>query len=218
MERPRTHLSDSRDAGPRIPAGRNRRRWFLGLASTGIAAAVLALALQGEDARAEKTAQEDSAMSESTPDVSPPPTVQLQPDFGPVEKTEAEWRQILSEEEFYILRKEGTERPFTSELNEEKRTGTFVCAACGLPLFRSTAKYDSGTGWPSFFDPIDGALGTKRDYKLLVPRTEYHCARCGGHQGHVFKDGPPPTGLRYCNNGDALDFVPDGEELPELLP
>ncbi|MEO0612123.1 MAG: peptide-methionine (R)-S-oxide reductase MsrB, partial [Pseudomonadota bacterium] len=108
-----------------------------------------------------------------------------------------------------VLRREGTERPFSSPLNDEKRTGIFECAGCGLPLFASDTKYDSGTGWPSFFDFLPNALGTKTDYKLIVPRTEYHCARCGGHQGHVFKDGPAPTGLRYCNNGVALRFKPE---------
>jgi len=120
-----------------------------------------------------------------------------------------DWKQRLTEKEFYVLRKEGTERPFTSPLNDEKRAGTFVCSGCALPLFKSTQKFDSGTGWPSFFDVIDGAVETKKDFKLIAPRTEYHCARCGGHQGHVFKDGPRPTGLRYCNNGIALDFIAD---------
>ncbi|WP_438943330.1 peptide-methionine (R)-S-oxide reductase MsrB [Parvularcula marina] len=122
--------------------------------------------------------------------------------------TEAEWRERLSEEEFRVLRKEGTERAGTSPLNDEKREGTFVCAGCELPLFASETKFESGTGWPSFYDHLPGALETKRDFKLVVPRTEYHCSRCGGHQGHVFKDGPRPTGLRYCNNGVALKFVP----------
>ena len=110
--------------------------------------------------------------------------------------------------EFYVLREEGTERAGTSPLNDEKRDGTFVCAGCALPLFKSETKYESGTGWPSFYAPIEGALGTKVDRKLFMARTEYHCIRCGGHQGHVFKDGPRPTGLRYCNNGVALDFIP----------
>ena len=133
-----------------------------------------------------------------------------------LEKPKSEWRKLLPAERYAVLFEEGTERPFTSPLNEEKRAGTFVCAACGLPLFQAKAKFDSGTGWPSFFEPIPGALVTKRDFKLIWPRTEYHCARCGGHQGHVFDDGPQPTGQRYCNNGVALEFVPDGEALPKL--
>jgi len=125
-----------------------------------------------------------------------------------LELSEAEWKAKLSPEAFDVLRKEGTERPFTSPLNDEKREGVYACAGCDLPLFSSKAKYDSGTGWPSFFEPIDAShIGTKKDYYLLYPRTEYHCARCGGHQGHVFNDGPQPTGLRYCNNGVALTFA-----------
>ncbi len=127
----------------------------------------------------------------------------------------SEWEKLLERDAFDVLFREATERPFGSPLNAEKRKGTYVCAACFEPLFTSDAKFDSGTGWPSFFAPIEGRLATKRDWKLLLPRTEYHCARCGGHQGHVFSDGPPPTGQRYCNNGVALRFVPDGEPLPE---
>lgn len=127
-------------------------------------------------------------------------------------KSEEEWRNQLTPEQFDVLREEGTERPGSSELLSEKRSGTFVCAACGNPLFASSTKYESGTGWPSFFQPIEGALETRKDFKLIWPRTEYHCARCGGHQGHVFDDGPKPTGLRYCNNGVALKFVPDESE------
>ncbi len=123
-------------------------------------------------------------------------------------KTPDEWRKTLTAEQFYILREEGTERPFSSPLDREKRKGTFVCAGCELPLFKSDTKFDSGTGWPSFWAPIPGALATKVDYKLVYPRTEYHCRRCEGHQGHVFPDGPQPTGQRYCNNGVALKFVP----------
>lgn len=134
-----------------------------------------------------------------------------------VKKTKAEWRQRVPEASYGVLFEEHTERPWTSELNAEKRPGTFICAACHQPLFASGAKFDSGTGWPSFFQPIPGALATKRDWKMVLPRTEYHCARCGGHQGHVFEDGPKPTGERYCNNGVALTFVPEGEELPPLV-
>ncbi|MFO1243455.1 MAG: peptide-methionine (R)-S-oxide reductase MsrB [Rickettsiales bacterium] len=126
----------------------------------------------------------------------------------PLVKTNDEWKKILTPEQYHILREEGTEAPFTSPLNKEKREGMFVCAACDLELFPSQFKFDSGTGWPSFYDTIAGHLGTKTDYKLLAPRTEYHCARCGGHHGHVFNDGPPPTGLRYCSNGAALTFIP----------
>jgi len=122
--------------------------------------------------------------------------------------TSGEWKKRLTAEQYNILREEGTERSFTSELLNEHREGTFACVACGLPLFPSKFKYDSGTGWPSFYDAIEGHLETKTDYKLVYPRTEYHCAKCGGHHGHVFDDGPKPTGLRYCNNGAVLTFIP----------
>ena len=129
--------------------------------------------------------------------------------IGRLIRSNAEWKKLLTQEQYYILREEGTERPFSSPLDHETRGGLYVCVACGLPLFPSRFKYDSGTGWPSFYDVLPGHVETKTDLKLVLPRTEYHCARCGGHHGHVFDDGPKPTGLRYCNNGVALRFIPD---------
>ena len=137
-------------------------------------------------------------------------------EVAPLALPREEWRRRLSGAQYAVLFEEATERPFSSPLDKEKRAGTYVCAACQLPLFEAAAKFDSGTGWPSFFRAIPGRVATRRDFSLLLPRTEYHCARCGGHQGHVFDDGPPPTGLRYCNNGVALRFVPEGEPLPPL--
>ena len=133
-----------------------------------------------------------------------------------LEKPEKEWRNLVSKQEFNILFEDGTEPAGSSPLNHVKEKGTFICAACFLPLFEAETKYDSGTGWPSFFRPIEGRVDTKLDLKLIFPRTEYHCIRCGGHQGHVFDDGPEPTGLRYCNNGLAIKFVPENKPLPDL--
>ena len=126
----------------------------------------------------------------------------------PIERSNAVWRQLLTPAQYNVLREEGTETPFTSPLNNEKRAGVFVCAGCSLPLFTSQMKYDSGTGWPSFFTNIPDHLTNKKDHKMIIERDEYHCVRCGGHQGHVFDDGPPPTRQRWCNNGVALRFIP----------
>ena len=122
--------------------------------------------------------------------------------------TDAEWKKRLSPEAFDILRRDGTERPGSSPLLKEHRKGTFLCAGCALPLFKSKWKYESGTGWPSFYRAIPGAVAKKTDVAIGIPRTEYHCAQCLGHQGHLFNDGPQPTGLRYCNDGDGLRFAP----------
>ena len=125
-----------------------------------------------------------------------------------VNYSEDEWHKRLTPNQYAVLRQAATETPFTSPLLHEERRGNFGCAGCDLDLFSSTTKFDSGTGWPSFFTLIPGSLATKQDFKLIAPRTEYHCVRCGGHHGHLFDDGPPPTGLRYCNNGVALRFIP----------
>jgi peptide-methionine (R)-S-oxide reductase len=127
----------------------------------------------------------------------------------PVTRDDAEWRQRLDPAQFNVLRNHATERPGTSPLNEEKRLGTFVCAGCGKPLFASGTKFESGTGWPSFTQPLEGGVATTQDRSLFMTRTEVHCADCGGHLGHVFPDGPKPTGLRYCMNGIAMTFIPE---------
>jgi len=152
-----------------------------------------------------------SAVASDTLDVH-----ERRPDFPPIDKSSEEWRSVLEAEVFQILFEEGTEPRYSSLLLKEERTGTYLCAACRLPLFSSKTKYDSETGWPSFWAPLEDRVDTKKDMKLGYPRTEYHCTRCEGHQGHIFEDGPDPTGLRYCNNGLALTFVPAEEPLPPL--
>ena len=136
--------------------------------------------------------------------------------FEKLDKRQTEWRRILSADAYAVLFEGSTERPWSSPLNHEKRDGVYLCAACYLPLFDAATKYESGTGWPSFYAPIEGRLETQRDWILIIPRTEYHCRRCGGHQGHVFDDGPRPTGQRWCNNGVALRFIPKGRTTPQL--
>ena len=165
------------------------RRGFLALAGAALAAGLVApFAMRGgEDEMAEKRGP-------NAPEK--------------LDKPKAEWKKILPADRYDVLFNEDTERAGTSPLNLEKREGTFVCAACFLPLFESKMKYESGTGWPSFFTAIPDVLATKTDFKMILPRTEYHCVRCGGHQGHVFDDGPPPTRQRWCNNGVALRFIP----------
>lgn len=135
----------------------------------------------------------------------------------PMPQTQSEWKDKLTPEQYKVLREAGTEKPFSSELLHEKRNGVYVCAACGLPLFYSGSKFDSGTGWPSFDKAIEGHVKTRTDYKIFVPRTEYYCAQCGSHLGHVFDDGPTETGQRFCNNGIALRFVPEGTQEYEEI-
>lgn len=134
-----------------------------------------------------------------------------QNDTFPVMKTDEEWRAQLTPEQYQVLREHGTERPGSCALLHEKRAGTFKCVGCGQPLFVATRKFESGTGWPSFFSPLEGSIATTEDRSHFMTRTEVHCSRCGGHLGHVFPDGPPPTGLRYCINGVVLDFEPSAE-------
>ncbi|SDR81617.1 peptide-methionine (R)-S-oxide reductase MsrB [Pseudomonas oryzae] len=139
-----------------------------------------------------------------------------EPNVAPLDKPAEQWRPLLAPAAWRVLFEEDTEPAGSSPLDKERRDGTYICAACYLPLFDSQDKYDSGTGWPSFTQPLAGHVGLRRDFKLIWPRTEYHCARCGGHQGHVFDDGPPPRGERWCNNGLALRFIPRSDRLPDL--
>ncbi len=180
------------------------RRGFI----QGIVALAAFGSLSGREAVAQsidKKAVEDmqknwkQLLADGTPEVTAAPPLKLSKD---------EWRKRLSPAAYDVLRDDGTERAGSSALNAEKRPGVFVCAGCDLPVFTSAMKYESGTGWPSFFTTIPGAFAKKTDYKLILPRTEYHCAKCGGHHGHVFEDGPQPTRERWCNNGVALKFVP----------
>ena len=180
----------------------NRRSWLKGLLTVPLIAAWRGgVAAPPQDAKGVEELQRSwKTLLAANADV----TLSTEPLRLPNE----EWRKRLTPPQYAVLREEGTERAGTSPLDNEKRAGVFACAGCSLPLFTSAMKYDSGTGWPSFFTLIPGVLGTKRDFKLILPRTEYHCVRCGGHQGHLFDDGPKPTGLRYCNNGVALRFIP----------
>lgn len=166
----------------------HNRRQFLVIAGAGLGLAPFAVWAAGCDS------SETSAMAQSS---------------FPVQKTDAEWRAALTPAQYSVLRGHSTERPFSSPLDKEKRRGTFACAACGQPLFSAATKYDSGTGWPSFWKPLDNAVGTTVDQSWLMVRTEVHCARCGSHLGHVFPDGPQPTGQRYCMNGVAMTFNPE---------
>ncbi|MEX0269343.1 peptide-methionine (R)-S-oxide reductase MsrB [Leptolyngbyaceae cyanobacterium UHCC 1019] len=168
---------------------RMKKRYFLGAGAAFLGTALFSRALLGS--------QSTTAENPET----------LKGQFE-VTKTEAEWRKVLNPEQFYVLRQHGTERAGTSPLDQEYRPGMFACAGCDLPLFQSTTKFNSGTGWPSFYAPIAGAVGTKTDTSFLMTRVEVHCRRCGGHLGHVFDDGPAPTGDRYCMNGVALKFKP----------
>lgn len=181
----------------------NRRTWLQGLfaAAAGIGGVGRALAASAPHSPEVEALQKNWRMllAEGVRPPSPADKLKL---------TKDEWRKRLDKVQYNVLREEGTERPGTSPLNNEKRAGVYSCAGCDLPLFTSEMKYDSGTGWPSYFTTIPGVFETKTDHHLLYPRTEYHCARCGGHHGHIFEDGPRPTRLRYCNNGVALKFIP----------
>ena len=176
-----------------------RRRTFLGRLFGGLAAAVPA----GHILAARSVEELQQNWRELlVPRAAVPDSAEL------MVHSEQEWRTLLESAQYRVLREEDTERPFSSPLNDEHRPGVYVCIACDLPLFTSAMKFDSGTGWPSYFTIIPGAFATKRDFLLIWPRTEYHCSRCGGHHGHLFEDGPEPTHQRWCNNGVALRFIP----------
>lgn len=183
-----------------------RRTFLMGIAITSASMAMIGRARFTQPANAASIKSLSQVKQDWKLLLAPGADVTLSID--PIKKTTSEWKQILNDMQFRVLRNEGTERPFSSPFNDEKRRGVYACAGCKLPLFTSEMKYDSGTGWPSFITHIPGHLGTKKDYVLLFPRTEYHCVRCKGHQGHLFKDGPAPAGERWCNNGVALKFIP----------
>ena len=173
---------------------KSRRRWMLGTGAGAVAMAAALVGIGRGRAAEGRSGRRDAADAAEKFEVT---------------LSEAQWRQRLTPAQFRVLREEGTERPYSSALNDEHRPGVFACAGCGQPLFDARTKFESGTGWPSFFRPLDGAVGTRRDTGLGMTRTEVHCARCGGHLGHVFDDGPRPTGLRYCMNGLSLTFTPE---------
>lgn len=182
-----------------------RRRTFLGLVAAGtLVGAMSSRAQYARSATASKTVEELQKQWKALL----ARDAKVATDLTPVAMTDDGWQRLLSPAAYNVLRHEGTERPFTSPLNDEHRRGVFVCAGCALPLFTSDMKFDSGTGWPSFFTTIPSVFATKTDTQLFYPRTEYHCVKCGGHHGHLFDDGPRPTGERWCNNGVALRFIP----------
>ena len=182
----------------------DKRNWLRVLAATPLAGLAGSWLARPAFAKGEKTVEELQKNWKTLL----PEGADVASGAEPLDLPDAEWKKRLPSAAYDVLRHEGTERAGSSPLDREKRPGVFACAGCGLPLFTSAMKFDSGTGWPSFFTTIPDAVGTSRDFKLIFPRTEYHCKRCRGHQGHLFDDGPEPTGLRYCNNGVALRFIP----------
>jgi peptide-methionine (R)-S-oxide reductase len=206
-----SHATNAAPAGIRMPAGgltarrrirMNRRTWLQALFAAAAGSTVQAVARPAPQSSKEVEALQRNWRTFLASGVTPPSP------SDKVTHTKDEWKKRLDGMQYSVLREEGTERAGSSPLDHEKRAGVFACAGCSLPLFTSDMKFDSGTGWPSFFTTIPGVFETKTDYLLIYPRTEYHCTRCGGHHGHIFNDGPKPTGLRYCNNGVALKFIP----------